>query len=102
MDNIIDLMIQATKEDRSRFFKKADVYFITNNRGLTSEQIEELETVRNQWRDMTLLPDYPDIDWPLSVPEWFPNCGFASKWEKGHKAKWEKEKRENENLPIIE
>jgi hypothetical protein len=98
MDNILDLMIQATKEDRSRFFNKADVYAITGNLGLSTEQITDLVTLRQQWRDMTSLPEYPDIDWPLPLPEWFPNCEFASSWKKGHKAKWEEERRMMEEL----
>ena len=91
MTNYIEIMIQSAREDRSRFFKKADVYAITNNLGLTSEQVAELEASRQQWRDMTILQDFPDVDWPLPVPSWFPDCGFASRWEKGDKAKWEEE-----------
>lgn len=93
-------MLEASKEDRERFFKKADVYAITNNRGLTPAQIEELEILRNQWRDMTILPDYPDIDWPLPLPDWFPNCGFASSWKKGDKAKWEQEQQNDELIDV--
>lgn len=74
----------AVIQDRERFFKKADVYAITNNRDLSPEQIAELETLRNQWRNITDLPDYPDVDFPLPLPSWFPNPYFASRWNKGY------------------
>lgn len=73
----------AIKEDRERFFKKADVYVITNNRGLTETQIAELEVLRGQFRDVTSLEGFPDIDWPIKLPEWFPNPYFASSFKKG-------------------
>lgn len=75
--------IQAAKEDRERFFKVADVFKMKDNIGLTPEQIAELEEVKTQWRDMTALPGFPDIDWPLPIPEWFPNPHFASCWKAG-------------------
>jgi len=83
-ENKLENMIKAINQDRERFFKKADVYAITNNRGLSPEQIVELGALRDQWRDSTDLPDYPDIDFPLPLPEWFPNPYFASSWKKGY------------------
>jgi len=81
--DIKERMIQAIKEDRERFFKKSDVYIFTNCRGLTEQQISELEDVRNKFRDITKVKGYPDIDWPIKLPEWFPNPYFASCWKKG-------------------
>jgi hypothetical protein len=82
--------IQASKEDRERFFKVADVYAITQNRGLSEIQIEELEKARDEWRDMTNMKGYPDIDFPLPIPKWMNNPYFASSWKKGEKDENEK------------
>ncbi|MBN1499761.1 MAG: hypothetical protein JW982_06395 [Spirochaetes bacterium] len=77
--------IEASKEDRERLFKVTDVYAITNNRGLSEKQIDELEECKNKWRDMTSIKGYPDIDFPLSIPSWLKNPYFASCWKKGDK-----------------
>jgi hypothetical protein len=95
--NVEKQMIQAIKEDRERFFKKADVYVFTNNRGLTDKQIVELEELRNKFRDITTLPNYPDINWPPSLPDWFPNPFFASCWKSGYLQKMTEKIEQHKN-----
>jgi len=69
----------AAKQDRERFFKVADTLHMQPK---YAEHLAELDTLKQQWRDMTALPDYPNINWPLALPEWFPKVHFASCWEK--------------------
>lgn len=60
----------AFKQDRERFFKEADkyemIYYLKES--LSEEQKTELAEAQTAWRNMTDLPDYPDIDFPLPVP----------------------------------
>lgn len=75
---IVNRMDEAAKEDRERFFKVADTLAFQPK---YKDKIEEIEAVKQQWRDMTDLPDYPHISWPMALPEWFPTVKFASRWE---------------------
>ena len=60
----------AFKQDRERFFKEADKYEMVPYlfESLSDEQKKELEQAKTDWRNMTDLPDYPDIDFPLAIP----------------------------------
>jgi hypothetical protein len=73
---------QAILEDRGRFFRAADVYFIKNNKGLTQTQVAELEEARQAWRDVTKIQGFPDIDYDplLLTPTWMENVNYASNW----------------------
>lgn len=77
-------MILASKQDRERFFKVADSIHLQPK---YSSCLTELEELKQKWRDMTTLPDYPDIDFPLELPTWFPEVRFASRWQKGFLSK---------------
>ena len=72
-------MDAAAKEDRERFFGLADTLHLQPK---YLNLYNELETLKQQWRDMTALPDYPNIDWPMALPQWFTKVHFASSWEK--------------------
>ena len=60
----------AFKQDRERFFKEADKYEMISylSDRLTEKEKSELAKAKKAWRNMTDLPDYPDIDFPLYIP----------------------------------
>lgn len=73
-------MNEAIKEDRERFFQVADTL---QYQPKYKDRLTEIEMIKQQWRDITTLSDYPNIDFPLVLPDWFPKVYFASKWQKG-------------------
>ena len=75
---LISLMILASKQDRERFFRVADTIHLQPK---YKEHLEELEVIKQQWRDMTNLPNYPEIKFPLELPSWFPKVNFTSCWD---------------------
>lgn len=81
---ILERMEMASKEDRERFFKIADTLHLQPK---YAEHLDELEVTKQQWRDMTIIENYPDINFPLASPEWFPTVHFASKWSSGELTK---------------
>ena len=74
-----EIMLQSAREDRERFFKVADSLRYQSSFDDKSFEIEQL---RRFWRDMTLLPDFPNVDFPFVLPDWFPKVNFASFWKK--------------------
>ena len=72
-------MDAAAKEDRERFFAVADTLHLQPK---YAAYAGELAVIKQAWRDMTLLPDYPNINWPIALPQWFPKVAFASSWAK--------------------
>lgn len=74
---LLERMDMAAKEDRARFFAVADTIHLQPK---YAEHLEELETVKQQWRDMTAIENYPKIAFPLQLPAWFPKVPFKSKW----------------------
>lgn len=72
-------MGEAVKEDRDRFFQVADTL---QYQPKYKDKLAEIETIKQQWRDITVLSDYPNITFPLSLPDWFPKVHFASCWGK--------------------
>lgn len=72
-------MNAAANEDRERFFAVADTLHLQPKYAVYAV---ELATVKQAWRDMTALSDYPNIDWPMALPFWFPKIRFASSWKK--------------------
>ena len=81
---ILERMVQASKEDRERFFQVADTLHLQPK---FQDKLTEIETIKQQWRDMTKLPNYPQIVFPLSLPEWFPTVRFASCWDSDYLVK---------------
>ena len=77
-EQLIERMILASKQDRERFFKVADTIHLQPK---YKDYLDELEIVKQRWRDMTTLPNYPEIKFPLELPEWFPKVKFASCWD---------------------
>lgn len=75
---IVDRMDEAAKEDRERFFAVADTLTFQPK---YKDRQAEIEEIKQQWRDMTAQPDYPHIQWPMALPDWFPTVKFASRWE---------------------
>jgi len=69
---ILDL---AIRQDRERFFKIADSLFF---QPAFSSYMSELETIKQQWRDITELSGYPNIDFPPELPDWFPEWQFMN------------------------
>lgn len=80
-EEILAQMDEAAREDRERFFQVADAMAFQPK---YTGRLGELEAVKQQWRDMTALPDYPCIQWPMALPEWFPLVKFASCWGADH------------------
>lgn len=70
---------EAFKEDRERFFKVADTL---DKQPKYQEHIDELEQLKQKWRDITEETDFPNITHPLQLPNWFPKVYFASGFEK--------------------
>ena len=70
----------AFKQDRERFFKEADKYEMISylRVSLSNEQKKELEQTKTGWRNMTDLPDYPDIDFPLAIPSFMKVKTFST------------------------
>lgn len=70
----------AFRQDRERFFNAADKFdsvpFLAAK--LSDEQKKELEKARKEWRDMTAMENYPDIDFPLYVPDFVEVKLFSS------------------------
>lgn len=70
----------AFKQDRERFFKEADKYetisYLSDR--LTEEEKSELAKAKRDWRNMTDLPDYPDIDFPLAIPSFMKVKTFST------------------------
>ena len=60
----------AFKQDRERFFREADKFEMVSylSDRLTEKEKSELAKAKKAWRNMTDLPDYPDIDFPLYIP----------------------------------
>lgn len=75
---IIDRMIEASKEDRTRFFAIADTLHLQPK---FQDKLTEIESIKQQWRDMTIIENYPLINFPLDLPVWFPEVRFASCWD---------------------
>ena len=75
---IIERMIEASKEDRGRFFAVADTMHLQPK---YKDNLVELESEKQKWRDMTSIANYPEIKWPLDIPDWFPTIHFASSWD---------------------
>lgn len=78
-EELLKIMDEAAKQDRERFFTVADTLHLQPKYG---NVIYEVNEIKQQWRDMTLLYDYPNIDFPLVLPDWFPKINFASSWKK--------------------
>ena len=74
----------AFKQDRERFFREADKFEMVSylSDRLTEKEKSELAKAKKDWRDMTKLKDYPDIDFPLTVPK-FMNVKLFSSHKKG-------------------
>ena len=70
----------AFKQDRERFFKEADKYEMISylRENLSDKQKKELEQAKTDWRNMTDLPDYPDIDFPLTIPSFMKVKTFST------------------------
>ena len=75
---IIERMIEASKEDRDRFLAVADTMHLQPK---YQDRLTEIEAEKQKWRDMTALPNYPHIKFPLDIPDWFPKIKFASCWD---------------------
>jgi hypothetical protein len=78
-EDILKEMDLAFKQDRDRFFKVADSLYLQPK---YKEHLEELEELKQIWRDIPQQDDYPNFTHPVPLPEWFPKVKFASCWEK--------------------
>ena len=70
----------AFKQDRERFFKEADKYetisYLSDR--LTEKEKSELAKAKRDWRNMTDVPDYPDMDLPLDIPSFMKVKTFST------------------------
>lgn len=78
-EKILKRMDLAIKQDRERFFKVADTMHLQPKYAIWHDDIENL---KQQWRDVTKQNDYPNITHPIYLPKWFPTVNFASSFEK--------------------
>ena len=60
----------AFKQDRERFFREADKFEMVSylSDRLTEKEKSEQKKKKRDWRNMTELKGYPDIDFPLYIP----------------------------------
>ena len=60
----------AFKQDRERFFREVDKFEMVSylSGRLTEKEKSELAKAKEDWRNMTELKGYPDIDFPLYIP----------------------------------
>lgn len=68
----------AAKQDRDRLFAITDGM---RYQPKYTDYLTELEEVCQQWRNMTDLENWPEVAWPLELPDWFPTVKFASCWD---------------------
>lgn len=68
---------QAIREDRERLFRVTDAMRFQPK---YAKHLDELESIVQEWRDITERPEYPNIAFPLPTPEWMPIVHFASRW----------------------
>lgn len=80
-EQIIEHMKLAIEQDRDRFFAVADTLHLQPK---YADYLEELEEVKQEWRDITELENYPHIDFPLALPEWFPDVLLMSNFPSNH------------------
>ena len=76
---ILKEMDLAFKQDRERFFRVADVLHLQPK---YKEHLEELEELKQIWRDIPQQDGYPNFTHPIPLPKWFPKVKFASCWDK--------------------
>lgn len=95
-EDVIKNMDEAFREDRERFFKVADSLALQPK---YKEHLEELETLKQTWRDIPATEGYPNIDHPMKLPDWFPTVHFASSWQKD---KFIEEMAENNETSEVE
>lgn len=72
-------MAAAFREDRDRLFKVIDGMRFQPK---YADRLSEIETIADTWRDAPQQEDFPNIDHPAPLPEWFPKVRFFSGWEK--------------------
>lgn len=79
LKQLLEQMDLAFKQDRERFFKIADTLHLQPK---YKEHLDELEELKQKWRDAPEQEGYPNINHPIPLPAWFPKVNFASSWEK--------------------
>ena len=77
-EEILKTMDLAFREDRERFFKVADSLHLQPK---YASHLEELETLKQTWRDIPQQDNYPIFKHPVDLPNWFPKVPFASSWD---------------------
>lgn len=85
----------AIEQDRAKFFAVADTLHLQPS---YAEYVAsgELEEVKQTWRDITDLENYPHIDFPLTLPDWFPAVQFTSNFKSTYLADYEAEQAKAE------
>lgn len=78
-EELLKRMDEAFKEDRERFFKVADTLALQPK---YAEHKDEIEELKQRWRDIPQEEGYPNFTHPMPLPDWFPKVPFASSWEK--------------------
>ncbi len=68
----------AFKQDRERFFKVADTLHL---QPAYADHLDELEEIKQAWRDVPDSANYPVITHPMPLPDWFPKINFASSFD---------------------
>ena len=78
-EQLLKRMDEAFRQDRERFFQVADALQFQPK---YAEKMDELNDLKQEWRDIPQQDGYPNISHPVPLPEWFPPVHFASSWEK--------------------
>lgn len=78
-EDILRQMDNAFREDRARFFNVADTLHLQPK---YAQYLEELESLKQTWRDIPQQDGYPNFTHPIEMPSWFPRVPFASAWQK--------------------
>ena len=69
----------AFREDRDRLFKVIDRMRFQPK---YSSHLQDLETLAQAWRDIPQGVNFPNINHPTELPEWFTEkVPFTSRWE---------------------
>ncbi len=76
-EDLISRVKLAISQDRERFFRVADSIHLQPK---YAEHLEELEIIKQQWRDIPQLKNYPYIAFPLELPLWFPQVKMFSRF----------------------
>lgn len=79
LDEIVQQMDKAFRQEREEFFRVADsLAFQPKYKDL----LEDIERIKQEWRDIPQMEDYPNFNYPPKIPEYFPRPRLFCSWKK--------------------